>query len=82
MVILRTSDKNDPNRNLQLAPHETQVEAHLGAVSVLLDPSQRTLRITTMRGWARRQAQCAELNVEQLDALIDLLQRHRSQMSP
>ena len=72
-IRIRTNQKTDPDRNLQLNDGEIQLEANKGALSVYAYPDGLgTIRITAVRGYEGK-ANSAFLNAMQLDAFIDML---------
>jgi len=80
-VRIRTGAKDDPDRNPQLAASEKQIECLRGALSVYVAPFSSTVRVMAVRGVPGRQAQVAELNVEELDAFISMLVEVRRQLA-
>ncbi len=82
-VTLRRS--YGPNANKQLGPHEIQLEGTCGAVSVCENfktPNglALTVTVTTVRGIYGRKAQIAELNLEELEALISILTEAKNEL--
>mgnify|MGYP001590156199 FL=1 len=78
MSIVRTNKPGTPNWNKKLRNGEVQLDCYFGELTIQTAdgkhyPYGPEVQVTAKKGEGRRPPQCAYLNMEQLDTLIDLL---------